>query len=113
MLESIQILEKLKLPYDYYEHEPILNYDTAKKVDERYHLTGVESKVSEFGINNALVELYVTIKITEELVAPVTKSTQVIEYDVLIASKVINGRVPSVYGGMIVEESGLLSIPIE
>ena len=44
MLESIQILEKLKLPYDYYEHEPILNYDTAKKVDERYHLTGVESK---------------------------------------------------------------------
>ena len=31
MLESIQILEKLKLPYDYYEHEPILNYDTAKK----------------------------------------------------------------------------------
>ena len=44
MLESIQILEKLKLPYDYYEHEPILNYDTTKKVDERYHLTGVESK---------------------------------------------------------------------
>lgn len=76
-------------------------------------LTNIRSQITDYGMNNALVELYVTIKITEELVAPVTKSTQVIEYDVLIASKVINGRVPSVYGGMIVEESGLLSIPIE
>lgn len=76
-------------------------------------LTNIRSQITDYGMNNVLVELYVTIKITEELVAPVTKSTQVIEYDVLIASKVINGRVPSVYGGMIVEESGLLSIPIE
>lgn len=76
-------------------------------------LTNIKSQISDYGLNNALVELYVTIKITEEIVAPVTKSSQVIEYDVLIASKVINGRVPNFYGGMIVEESSLLSIPIE
>ena len=76
-------------------------------------LTNIKSKITDYGMNNALVELYATIKITEELVAPVTISSQVIEYDVLIASKVINGRVPEVYGGMIVGESSLLSIPIE
>lgn len=76
-------------------------------------LTNIKSQIVDYGMNNALVELYVTIKITEELVAPVTKSIQEIEYDVLIASKVINGRIPSFYGGMIVEESSLLSIPIE
>ena len=76
-------------------------------------LTNIKSQITDYGMNNALVELYATIKITEELVAPVTSSSQVIEYDVLIASKVINGRVPEFYGGMIVEESSLLSIPIE
>lgn len=76
-------------------------------------LTNIRSQITDYGMNNALVELYATIKITEELVAPVTSSSQVIEYDVLIASKVINGRVPEFYGGMIMGESSLLSIPIE
>ena len=76
-------------------------------------LTNIKSQIVDYGMNNALVELYVTIKINEELISPVTKSTHEIEYDVLIASKVINGRVPTFYGGQIVEESSLLSIPIE
>lgn len=75
-------------------------------------LTNIRSQIVDYGMNNALVELYVTIKITEELLSPVTKNTIEIEYDVLIASKVINGRVPTFYGGKIVEESGILSIPI-
>lgn len=44
MEESVKILDQLGIRYDYYEHEPILNYETAKKVDEQYHLTGQESK---------------------------------------------------------------------
>lgn len=75
-------------------------------------LTNIKSQIVDYGMNNALVELYITIKITEELLSPVTQNREVIEYDVLIASKVINGRVPSYYGGLIVEESSLLSIPI-
>lgn len=76
-------------------------------------LTNIRSEIRDYGMNNALVELYVTIKVTEELMAPVTKSSQEVEYDVLIASQVINGRVPAYYGGAIVEKSNLLSIPIE
>lgn len=44
MEESVKLLDRLGIPYDYYEHEPILNYETARRVDERYHLTGQESK---------------------------------------------------------------------
>ena len=76
-------------------------------------LTNIRSEIRDYGLNNALVELYVTIKISEELIAPVTKNTQEVEYDVLIASQVINGKVPAYYGGAIVEKSNLLSIPIE
>ncbi len=76
-------------------------------------LTNIRSEIREYGMNNALVELYVTIKVTEQIVAPVAKSNLEIEYDVLISSQVINGRVPAYYGGAIIEKSNLLSIPIE
>lgn len=76
-------------------------------------LTNIKSKITNYGLNNALVELYVTIKVTSNLISPVSADDLAIEYDVLVASKVINGRVPQIYGGAIVEKSNLLSIPIE
>lgn len=76
-------------------------------------LTNIRSEIKNYGLNNALVELYVTIKITASLITPVKKGSIEIPYDVLIASKVINGRVPEIYGGAITTKSNVLSIPIE
>ena len=76
-------------------------------------LTNLKTKITDYGINNALVELYVTIEITEELITPVTRNEIIINYDVLIASKVINGRVPEIYGGGIYTKSSAFTIPIE
>lgn len=75
-------------------------------------LTNIKSKITEYGINNALVELYVTIKLSQELISPVTDNELSIEYDCLIASQVINGTVPNIYGGSILE-SREISIPLE
>lgn len=75
-------------------------------------LTNINSKITNYGMNNALVELYVTIKITEELITPVTKEQIFIDYDVLVASKVINGRVPNIYGGLLNSESNILESDI-
>ena len=75
-------------------------------------LTNIKTKITDYGMNNALVELYVTINIKEELLSPVTKNTITIDYDVLIASKIINGRVPYFYGGEILSESSALTLPI-
>ena len=76
-------------------------------------LTNIKSKITEYGINNALVELYVTIEVSQELISPVTDNEISLEYDVLIASQVINGTVPEFYGGIITEKSTALSIPLE
>ena len=75
-------------------------------------LTNIKSKITEYGINNALEELYVTIKLSQELISPVTDDELSIEYDCLIASQVINGTVPNIYGGSILE-SREISIPLE
>ncbi len=76
-------------------------------------LTNIKSKITNYGLNNALVELYVTVKIKTNLITPVDTTENVIDYDVMIASTVINGRVPEIYGGVLNTESSILSIPIE
>ena len=76
-------------------------------------LTNIKTKITDYGINNALVEIYVTIELKTDLISPVSEKTNKIEYNVLVASSVINGRVPEVYGGLIQNQSSNFSIPIE
>ncbi len=75
-------------------------------------LTNLKTKITDYGINNALVEIYVTVKLSTNIISPTSSKEMVIDYDVLIASVVVNGRVPSVYGGLIESKSSGLSIPI-
>lgn len=75
-------------------------------------LTNLKTKITDYGINNALVEIYVTVKLSTNIISPTSSKVVVIDYDVLIASVVVNGRVPSIYGGLIQSKSSGLSIPI-
>lgn len=75
-------------------------------------LTNLKTKITDYGINNALVEIYVTVKLSTNIISPTSSKEMVIDYDALIASVVVNGRVPSVYGGSILSKSSDLSIPI-
>ena len=75
-------------------------------------LTNLKTKITDYGINNALVEIYVTVKLSTNIISPTSSKEMVIDYDALIASVVVNGRVPSVYGGLIQSKSSGLSIPI-
>ena len=76
-------------------------------------LTNIKTKITDYGINNALVEIYVTTEIKANLISPFSSKVNKINYDVLVASTVINGRVPEVYGGIIQSKSSSLAIPIE
>ena len=76
-------------------------------------LTNVYSKITNYGMNNALVESYIKISITGKIITPVGKSEKKVNYNMLIASKVINGRIPLYYGGLISTDSNILDIPID
>ena len=69
-------------------------------------LTNIKTKITNYGFNNALVELYVTLIIKEQILSPVIRDNIDVNYNVLVAAKVINGRVPEFYGNQIVKESG-------
>ena len=76
-------------------------------------LTNIKTKITDYGINNALVEIYVTVVLDTNLISPVVEKSSKIDYDVLVASTVVNGRVPEVYGGLIQSKSNSLTKQIE
>lgn len=62
-------------------------------------LTNIRTDITDYGLNNALVEIYVTISLKSDLISPVNTERVELEYEALIASSVVAGRVPSIYGG--------------
>ena len=59
------------------------------------------------------MEIYVTVVLDTNLISPVVEKSSKLDYDVLVASTVVNGRVPEVYGGLIQSKSNSLTKQIE
>lgn len=67
----------------------------------------IKTKVTDFGVNNALVEMYFELEIGYLVVIPMNKKENVLKTEILISSKIINGKVPTFYGKNIFKESGV------
>lgn len=57
------------------------------------------TKVSSYGINNLLVELYLNVNVKNTIMGPSTFNEFGNNYEIIIASKVIVGSIPMYYGG--------------
>ena len=67
----------------------------------------IKTKVTDFGVNNALIEMYFELEIGYLVVIPMNKKESVLRTEILISSKVINGKVPTFYGKNIFKESSI------
>ena len=67
----------------------------------------IKTKVTDFGVNNALVEMYFELEIGYLVVIPMNKKESVLKTEILISSKIINGKAPTFYGKNIFKESGV------
>lgn len=75
-------------------------------------LTNIKTKVTNYGLNNALLEIYITVEMNKLIITPVTKNEEKFYYDILIGALVVNGSVPEFYGGNYETSSGILDIPM-
>ena len=73
----------------------------------------VKTEIHEFGINNALVELYVNFEIETNAILPLKSGTTKQNYSALVASKIINGSVPNFYNRAIKQQTETISLPID
>lgn len=76
-------------------------------------LTNIRTKVTNYGFNNALLEIYITVEMQKLIITPIVKDNNNFYYDILIGAVVINGRVPEFYGNEYIKNSSILDIPIE
>ena len=66
--------------------------------------TNLKTNVKDYGLNNCLVEICMTTTIKIDVITPIQDKEYVLDYDVLLDSKLIQGRIPYFYGGTISEE---------
>ena len=74
--------------------------------------TNVKTKLTNYGINNALVEVFMEISLKYEIITPVIKEEHKLDYTMLLDAKIIQGTVPDWYGSSIVMKSMGISKPI-
>ncbi len=69
--------------------------------------THLNTKVESYGINNAYLELYVHIEVIERITMPMMTEEQKVKLDIPLTMKIIQGKVPTYFGGEISENSQL------
>lgn len=73
-------------------------------------ISGIETKVTNYGINNAMIEVYIHLQVNLQVILPFLSDTIQIDTLVPIAMKLIQGSVPEYYAGNL--SSPLLSVPV-
>lgn len=97
----------------------VLLSNLGPKVPVKLNLIGnvvssIETNISNYGINNAIVEIYAKVEVTEEVIIPFQTKRVKITNNIPVAIKIIQGRVPNYYSdGKLNSSSNILSIPIE
>lgn len=104
----------IKIPY-YTWSNNILLMNIGPKIYVKVNLlenvkADLYTKVTSYGINSLLINLYITLYIKESLLYPANSEAIEYNFELLIASKVIQGKIPSFYNGVLESKSGLINI---
>lgn len=80
---------------------PIIG-NLGPKVPIRFHIignvsSGYETKVEEFGINNAKVEVIVTIEVNVQIIIPFASNSATVTQEIPVAIGLVRGSVPNIY----------------
>ena len=88
--------------------------DIGPKIPVKNKLIGsvysnVKTEVMEYGINNAIIKIYIEVEVNEQVILPFLSKKVTIKSNVPVLMKMVQGKIPSVYGGMFSTTSPLVS----
>ena len=130
ILGSIDSLRKGdidKLNFDYYNKDSLVQYvpigimynipilvNISPKIPYRISYVGsidssVNTKITEYGINNALIETVLNVNMNVRIIFPLLSETVTVDKNIPIYSNVIQGKIPTYYGGIITNSSPISS----
>lgn len=73
----------------------------------------IKTNVKEYGINNALIEVFIRVEVTEQITMPLLTEQVPVSIDVPIAMKMVQGKIPTYYQNGLDSNSKIFSIPLE
>jgi sporulation protein YunB len=90
--------------------------NVGPKIPVKISLTGdatsnISTEITNYGINNALIKVYVDFKITEEIILPFYDKDIIFKAKVPVALKLINGTVPEYYYGNLTNATPSIVVP--
>ena len=88
------------------------------KIPVRFSLIGdiianVVTSVSNYGINNALIDAKISLKLNQKVILPIASRNTSVEVTIPIALKIIQGVVPEYYFNGFATNSELFTLPVE
>ncbi len=98
--------------------ENALLSNIGPKIPVRLSLVGdtvsnIKTNIQNYGINNALVEVFVNLQVRVNVILPFISKKVVVDSDIPIALKLIQGTIPNYYSNGISQNSPSFSIPLE
>ena len=76
-------------------------------------ISNIDTQVTNYGINNALIEINLHLKVTEKVILPINIEELQIELTIPIALKIIQGNIPDYYLNGLNGSSSILTVPLE
>lgn len=106
-----------EIPFGIVFRMPILD-DLGPKLPLKTKIIGnvisnINTKITNYGINNAMLEIYIEVEVSEQILLPFISKKTTVKENIPVAMKVIQGTVPKYYGGSMNNNSSMFSIPIE
>lgn len=130
ILKNISNIEKCKLNdlnLKYYNIDDLIYYipfgiiynkailtDIGPKIPYKVSFIGsvdthINTNVKSYGINNSLIENFLNINLNIMVIFPFASKNVNINKNILLSSNIINGKIPSYYGGIITNSSPIIS----
>lgn len=97
----------------------VLLSNLGPKIPVKINLIGnvvssVETSISNYGLNSAMIKVYANVEVTEEVIIPFQTEEVKVVNKIPVAIKIVQGKVPEYYSdGKLNSSSNILSIPIE
>lgn len=74
--------------------------------------SNLKTKVTSYGINNLLLEIYIHVEIKEKISLPKSSEVATVKIEAPLSLKIISGVVPNYYGGIIDKSSQTTFFPV-
>ena len=105
------------IPFGVVTDIPIIA-DIGPKIPIKTNLVGsvisnVKTEIVDYGINNALLKVYIEVTVSEQVILPFISKRINTQIDIPVMIKLLQGNIPSVYGGLYSAQSPIVSTKVE